>query len=620
LAPDPKRTRREEDRWNLPAHGCTAFDGVAPRASGLRGYGREQELAAILAAEVVGFSRLTGVDEDRTLARLRALRSDLIDPTISVHNGRIVKRTGDGAIVEFRSVVDAVRCAIEIQNGMVERNAGLPEDRRIDFRVGIHLGDVVEEADGDLMGDGVNIAARLEGVAEPGAICLSEDAYRQVKARLGLAVTDLGPTRLKNIAEPVRAYSVQVGSPPSAKPEESRAEAKPFALPDRPSIAVLAFQTMSGDSEQEYFADGMVEDLITGLSRIKWLFVIARNSSFAYKGKSVDIRQVAHELGVRYVLEGSVRKAGGRLRVNAQLIDADNGAHVWADRYDGALDDVFEFQDRITEAIVGIIEPNVLRAEIERARRKRPDSLDAYDLYLQAASHFGSMMPEDLVNAIPLLERALKIDPHYAPAHAFMAVALETRFARAGFSKADAEASERHARAAVAYGPDDSTALAMASLPLMMVAHDFEAASSAVKRALDINPSCALALFFGGQAHAYGGDHALAEDYATRPCVSAPSIRKASWPSMLSGSCALSPDDWTRPSRFSPKPSRRTRASAPFIYFRRPRSPMRDGLMRRRQRQAGLSQCSRSFTFRPFAVSPRGSAARTCWTGSPQEY
>jgi adenylate cyclase len=475
-----------------------------------------RKLAAILAADVVGFSRLTGVDEDRTLARLRALRSDLIDPTISVHNGRIVKRTGDGAIVEFRSVVDAVRCAIEIQNGMVERNAGLPEDRRIDFRVGIHLGDVVEEADGDLMGDGVNIAARLEGVAEPGAICLSEDAYRQVKARLGLAVTDLGPTRLKNIAEPVRAYSVQVGSPPSAKPEESRAEAKPLALPDRPSIAVLAFQTMSGDSEQEYFADGMVEDLITGLSRIKWLFVIARNSSFAYKGKSVDIRQVAHELGVRYVLEGSVRKAGGRLRVNAQLIDADNGAHVWADRYDGALDDVFEFQDRITEAIVGIIEPNVLRAEIERARRKRPDSLDAYDLYLQAASHFGSMMPEDLVNAIPLLERALKIDPHYAPAHAFMAVALETRFARAGFSKADAEASERHARAAVAYGPDDSTALAMASLPLMMVAHDFEAASSAVKRALDINPSCALALFFGGQAHAYGGDHALAEDYATR--------------------------------------------------------------------------------------------------------
>jgi TolB-like protein/class 3 adenylate cyclase/Tfp pilus assembly protein PilF len=478
-----------------------------------------RKLAAILAADVVGFSRLTGADEDRTLARLRALRSDLIDPAISVHNGRVVKRTGDGAIVEFRSVVDAVRCAIEIQNGMVERNAGLPEDRRIDFRIGVHLGDVVEESDGDLMGDGVNIAARLEGVAQPGAICLSEDAYRQVKARLGLAVTDLGPTHLKNIAEPVRAYSLRVGPPPPAKPEtpeERPAEAKPLALPDRPSIAVLAFQTMGGDAEQEYFADGMVEDIITGLSRIKWLFVIARNSSFAYKGKSVDIRQVAHELGVRYVLEGSVRKAGGRLRVNAQLIDADNGAHVWADRYDGALDDVFDFQDRITETIVGIIEPNVRRAEIERARRKRPDSLDAYDLYLQAASHFGSMMPEEAENAIPLLEQALKLDPHYAPAHALMALALETRFARGGYRKADAESSERHARAAVAYGADDSTALAMASLPLMMVAHDFEAASSAVKRALDINPSCAFALFFGGQAQAYGGDHALAEDYATR--------------------------------------------------------------------------------------------------------
>ena len=477
-----------------------------------------RKLAAILAADVVGYSRLAGADEDRTLARLRALRSDLIDPTISVHNGRLVKSTGDGAIVEFRSVVDAVRCAIEIQNAMVERNAGLPQDRRIDFRIGIHLGDVVEEADGDLMGDGVNIAARLEGVAQPGAICLSEDAYRQVKARLGLAVIDLGPTHLKNIAEPVRAYSVQVGAPPPAKavtPEEPSAEAKSLALPDRPSIAVLAFQTMGGDAEQEYFADGMVEDIITGLSRIKWLFVIARNSSFAYKGKSIDIRQVSRELGVRYVLEGSVRRAGGRLRVNAQLIDAGNGAHVWADRYDGALDDVFEFQDRITETIVGIVEPNVRRAEIERARRKRPDSLDAYDLYLQAAPHFASAMPEDSETAIPLLEQALKLDPQYAPAHALMALALETRFARGGHRKADAEASERHARAAVAYGADDSTALAIASLPLSMVAHDFEAASSAVKRALDLNPSCAVALFFGGQAHAYGGDHALAEDYAT---------------------------------------------------------------------------------------------------------
>ncbi len=417
--------------------------------------GESRKLAAILAADVVGFSRLTSQDEDRTLARLRSLRSDLIDPTISVHNGRIVKRTGDGAIVEFRSVVDAVRCAIEVQNGMVERNAGLPEDRRIDFRIGVHLGDVVEEADGDLMGDGVNIAARLEGIATPGAICLSEDAYRQVKARLDLKVIDLGPTRLKNIAEPVRAYSVRVEPSPPTKLDEPAPEAKPLALPDRPSIAVLAFQTMGGDAEQEYFADGMVEDIITGLSRIKWLFVIARNSSFTYKGKSVDIRHVSRELGVRYVLEGSVRKAGGRLRVNAQLIDADNGAHVWADRYDGALDDVFEFQDRIMETIVGIIEPNVRRAEIERARRKRPGSLDAYDLYLQALPHFASAMPEDADKAMPLLEQALKIDPHYAPTHACMAFALEARFARGGHNPDDAAASERHARAAVAYGVDD---------------------------------------------------------------------------------------------------------------------------------------------------------------------
>jgi adenylate cyclase len=283
-----------------------------------------RKLAAILCSDVVGYSRLAGADEDRILARLRALRSDLIDPTIAVHHGRVVKRTGDGSLVEFRSVVDAVRCAIEVQNAMIERNAGLPPERRIEFRVGIHLGDVVEESDGDLMGDGVNIAARLEGVAKPGTICLSEDAYRQVRARLDLGVTDLGLTQLKNIAEPIRVYSLQVGIPAEAKvatPAPPAAPEKPspqLALPDKPSIAVLPFQNMSGDPEQEYFADGMVEDIITGLSRIKWLFVIARNSSFVYKGKAVDIRQIGRELGVRYVLEGGVRKAGNRLRISAQ--------------------------------------------------------------------------------------------------------------------------------------------------------------------------------------------------------------------------------------------------------------------------------------------------------------
>jgi len=298
-----------------------------------------RKIAAILFADIVGYSRLAGADEDRTLARLRGLRSDLIDPAIAAHHGRIVKRTGDGALVEFRSVVDAVRCGIEVQNGMVERNAGLPPERRIEFRIGIHLGDVVEESDGDLMGDGVNIAARLEGIAKPGAICLSEDAYRQVKSRLDLAVSDLGPTQLKNIAEPVRVYSLEVGVPAPAKPAPQAEPATPetsvrLALPDKPSIAVLAFQNMSGDPEQEYFADGMVEEIITGLSRIKWLFVIARNSSFVYKGKAVDVRQVGRELGVRYVLEGAVRKAGNRVRIAVQLIDAADGAQTWSNRFE----------------------------------------------------------------------------------------------------------------------------------------------------------------------------------------------------------------------------------------------------------------------------------------------
>jgi adenylate cyclase len=289
-----------------------------------------RKLAAILVSDVVGYSRLAGSDEDRTLARLRALRSDLIDPTIAVHSGRVVKRTGDGNLVEFRSVVDAVRCAIEVQNGMVERNAGLPPERRIEFRVGIHLGDVVEESDGDLMGDGVNIAARLEGIAKPGAICLSEDAYRQVKSRLDLAVSDLGEVQLRNIAEPVRVYSLQVGVLTQAKP------AKPLSAstPPRLSIVVLPFANLGGDPEQEYFVDGVTESLTTDLSRISGSFVIGRNTAFTYKGKHVDLKQIGRELNVRYVLEGSVQRGGSRMRVNVQLIDAETGNHLWAERFD----------------------------------------------------------------------------------------------------------------------------------------------------------------------------------------------------------------------------------------------------------------------------------------------
>jgi adenylate cyclase len=374
-----------------------------------------RKLAAILAADVVGFSRLTGADEDRTLARLRALRSDLIDPTIAVHNGRVVKRTGDGALVEFRSVVDAVRCAIEVQNSMIERNAGVPPERRIEFRIGIHLGDVVEESDGDLMGDGVNIAARLEGVAQPGAICISEDAYRQVKSRLDLAINDLGETKLKNIAEPVRIYQLQVGhaaqSVTLAQSAATESTSALLALPDKPSIAVLPFQNMSGDPDQEYFCDGMAEDMITGLSRIRWLFVIARNSSFTYKGKVVDVKQVGRELGVRYVLEGSVRKAGSRIRITCQLIEAETGTHLWAERYDRDLTDIFALQDEITMSVIGAIEPSVRQAEIERVKRKRPENLDAYDLALRALPFANAAMPEQAAFALPLLERALVLEP-----------------------------------------------------------------------------------------------------------------------------------------------------------------------------------------------------------------
>ncbi|MCV9960689.1 hypothetical protein OIU34_02155 [Pararhizobium sp. BT-229] len=481
-----------------------------------------RKIAAILVSDMVGYSRLAGADEDRTLARLRALRSDLIEPTVAVHNGRLVKRTGDGNLVEFRSVVDAVRCAIEVQNAMVERNAGLPAERRIEFRVGIHLGDVVEESDGDLMGDGVNIAARLEGICEPGSICLSEQAYWQVKARLDFAINDRGAVHLKNITDPVHVYSLQVGvraPAQSVAPADpvTREEPRPrLALPDKPSIAVLPFQNMSGDAEQEYFADGMVEDIITGLSRIKWLFVIARNSSFVYKGKAVDIRQVGHELGVRYVLEGGVRKAGDRLRISAQLIEAETGAHLWADRYDGALEDVFDLQDQITDKVVGIVEPSLQKSEIERARQKRPENLDAYDLYLRAVPYMATVMPAEARIAAKLLEDALRLDPNYVAAHARLAWCHEIFFSRGGFNAADKAAGVEHARAVIASGTDDATALAIAAFVMSMLSKERETALGAVERALSLNASCATALYFGAVIYGFASDPAKATSSANR--------------------------------------------------------------------------------------------------------
>ncbi len=367
-----------------------------------------RKLAAILVSDIVGFSRLAGADEDRILARLRTLRSDLIDPTISVHRGRVVKRTGDGSIVEFRSVVDAVRCAIELQQGLVERNAGLPPERRIEFRVGIHLGDVVEESDGDLMGDGVNIAARLEGIAKPGAICLSEDAYRQVKGRLDLVVSDLGQTELKNIAEPIRVYSLEVGQGAQVNPAPSvMATDKP--APPRLSIVVVPFANLSGDAQHEHFVDGVTESLTTDLSRIANAFVVARNTALTYKGKPVDAKQIGRELNVRYILEGSIQRGGSRMRVNVQLIDAITGNHLWADRFDKPMADLFDMQDEIVSHLANQLRPELIATEARRAEQEaNPDSVD---LYFQGVQWFNKGRIENIERARGYFERAVALDP-----------------------------------------------------------------------------------------------------------------------------------------------------------------------------------------------------------------
>jgi TolB-like protein len=362
----------------------------------------ERKLAAILAADIAGYSRLAGADEERTLARLRALRSDLIDPVIAVHKGRVVKRTGDGSLVEFRSVVDAVRCALEVQKGMADRNAGLSPERRIEFRVGIHLGDVVEEADGDLMGDGVNIAARLEGVAEPGGICLSEDAWRQVRDRIAEQFNDLGEKELKNIARPVRVYALARTAAPA--PVAARSG------PPRLSIVVLPFANIGGDPEQNYFVDGVTESLTTDLSRISGSFVIARNTAFTYKGKHVDVKQIGSELNVRYVLEGSVQRGGNRMRVNVQLIDAETSNHLWAERFDKPLADLFDMQDEIVARLANALKAELVAAEARRAERSpNPDSMDLYFRGMDAL-HKGVTL-EYVTQARGLFEQALALDP-----------------------------------------------------------------------------------------------------------------------------------------------------------------------------------------------------------------
>ncbi|TRC72029.1 adenylate/guanylate cyclase domain-containing protein [Mesorhizobium sp. WSM4307] len=464
-----------------------------------------RKLAAILAADVVGYSRLASADEDRTLARLRALRSDLIDPIIAVHNGRVIKRTGDGALVEFRSVVDAVRCAVEVQNGMVERNAGVPQDRRIEFRIGIHLGDVVEESDGDLMGDGVNIASRLEGVAAPGAICLSEDAYRQVKARLDLSVSDLGSTQLKNIAEPIRVYSLQVGAGTKATPET--ATGRPAtAAPPKLSIAVLPFANMSGDAEQDYFADGISEDIITALSKLSQLFVIARNSSFTFKGQNVHVQEVGAKLGVRHVLEGSVRKSGNRVRITAQLIDATSGGHLWAERFDRELTDIFAVQDDVTQQIVGALALNLTEGDRQRLAPEHPRNAEAYDCFLRGRELWHRLTKETNVAARDVLQRAIDLDPNFASAHAFLALTHGLDYLNrwsASPPESMAQAEEVATRAVTLDGSDPWAHWALAIAKLYTRQHD--GAIDEAERAIVLNPNFAEGHVILGEALYYSG-------------------------------------------------------------------------------------------------------------------
>src|SRR5450759_140813 len=375
----------------------------------------QRRLAAILAADVEGYSRLMGTDEVSTLRDLTQRRTTL-DGLIASHRGRIANTAGDSVLAEFGSAVDAVQCAVEAQAALAEANAGMSPDRHISFRIGVHVGDVMVKG-GDLFGDGVNIAARLEGIAEPGGICMSDDAYRQVRGKVDTCFDDMGAQTLKIIAEPMRAWRMRLSNPiaPTLQPGAT-SQGPILALPDKPSIAVLPFQNMSGDPEQEYFADGMVEDIITALSRFKSLFVIARNSSFTYKGKVVDIKQVGRELGVRYVLEGSVRKAGGRVRITGQLIEAATGAHLWADRFDGSLEDVFDLQDRVATSVVSTVSLKLEQAEIERAKRKPTESLDAYDYYLRGSADLerGGRPQSDL--ALKLFGAAMDLDPNFVPA------------------------------------------------------------------------------------------------------------------------------------------------------------------------------------------------------------
>jgi adenylate cyclase len=451
----------------------------------------QRRLAAILAADVVGYSALMERDEEATYAEFERLKRELIEPNLSRHEGRLIKTTGDGALAEFASPLAAVRCAVEIQDGLASGSRGFK------LRIGINLGDVIVGTDGDLFGDGINIAVRLEGVADPGGILISEKVYSEIEGKLDVAVEGRGERQLKNISKPVRAYAVRAGA--HSVLTERLGTAPP--LPDMPSIAVLPFENMSGDPEQEYFSDGVVEEIITALSRTRWLFVIARNSSFTYRGRSIDVKQVGRELGVRYVLEGSVRKAGDRLRIAAQLIDASTGTHLWADRFEGRLDDIFDLQDQVTARVVGAIRPKLEKAEMQRSQRKPTESLDAYDYYLRGlASFYRAASRETNAEALRLFSRAIELDPDFALANGYAATCYGWRMIQGWLVDPAKELSEaeRLARRGAVLGKDDAVALSHFAWTLAHVARDLDAGASTIDRALALDPNNALSLARGG--------------------------------------------------------------------------------------------------------------------------
>jgi TolB-like protein/class 3 adenylate cyclase/Tfp pilus assembly protein PilF len=476
-----------------------------------------RRLVAVFAADVEGYSRLMGADEVGTLKGLTERRA-ILDRLIGDHGGRIANTAGDSVLAEFASAVQAVQCAVDAQTALAEVNASVAPDRRISFRIGVHVGDVIVRA-GDLFGEGVNIAARLQTLANPGGVCISGETYDQVRKVLPITFTDLGAQHVKNIQEPIRSYHVGARNEASAPAHVAEAENLP-PIPDKPSIAVLPFQNISGDPEQQYFADGMAEDITTALSRFKSLFVIARNSSFSYKGKAIDVKRVGRELGVRYVLEGSVRKAGSRLRIAAQLIDAASGAHIWAERFDGALEDVFEFQDEVTEKVVGAIAPRVERAEMVRAWRRPPSNTDAYDCYLRGLACLSPMTVDGLEQALGLFTKASALDPAYASAYG---MAMHCHAHRFDLLLAEAD-DIAHRRSEISrlwpivarIGQDDGVALGEAAWAVAYLLQDLSSARQLIDRALELNPNLASAWAISGWLNTWQGHPDLAIEHLGR--------------------------------------------------------------------------------------------------------